>query len=169
MGHADEVAGPFAGDPRLVLKKLAQDPDALAVFGIGDLFVPFHADGEGVTSSDKAWPAIPSSGIDVGKLVVAEDVFNPLSLDRCATSTEKCVLNLEDFSSIQRSGSGAYNRVLRPGAIPHYYPGVAHEYVFYLPRQNIFYVARYGSERIAVSGPFAGDPRLVLKKQSGQP
>ena len=26
MNHSDEVSGPFAGDPRLVLKKLAGEP-----------------------------------------------------------------------------------------------------------------------------------------------
>ena len=58
MGHAEELAGPFGGDPRLVLKKLADDADAVVQLGflIGSL--------NGTDSSDEVWPAIPGSGID---------------------------------------------------------------------------------------------------------
>ena len=50
----------------------------------------------------------------------------------------------------------------------HRYTGT---YVFYLPRQNVFYL--WGdcgmSHFDGVSGPFEGDPRLVLKKLAGEP
>jgi len=42
---------------------------------------------------------------------------------------------------------------------------IAHEYVFYLPKHDIFYVTRYGSSGIAMLGPFTGDPRRLLKGQ----
>lgn len=56
-----------------------------------------------------------------------------------------------------------------PGRLAHYYPGYKQQYVFYLPRQNIFYVAGYSPSRVGylVSGPFAGDPRLELKLAEG--
>ena len=161
MGHGDRVAGPFAGDPRLVLKKLAEDPDAVAKLGM--LIVPFQSHGK--DSSDEAWPAIPNSGIDFSKLERAQGVTNPLSLDRCRASSDECVLNMEDFSSTRKNKSGKEISVLRPGVVAHYYPGLKQQYVFYLPTQNIFYVAGYNPfPRFIVSGPFAGDPREVLKK-----
>ena len=159
MGHGDGVAGPFAGDPRLVLKKLAEDPDAVAKLGM--LIVPFQT----ADSSDEAWPAIPNSGIDVSKLERAQSEFNPLSLDRCRASSDECVLNMEDFSSTRKNESGKEISVLRPGVVAHYYPGLKQQYVLFLPTQNIFYVAGYNPfPRMIVSGPFAGDPRQVLKK-----
>ncbi|HEX7334952.1 MAG TPA: hypothetical protein VF290_25840 [Pyrinomonadaceae bacterium] len=159
MGHGDVVAGPFAGDPRLVLKKLADDPDAVAELGM--LLVPFQIH----DATDEAWPAIPGSGIDIGKLERAQGVVNPLALDRCRASSDQCVMNMEDFSSTRKNKSGKETSVLRPGVIAHYYPGLRQQYVFYLPTQNIFYVAGFNPElRRILSGPFAGDPRLVLKK-----
>jgi hypothetical protein len=61
---------------------------------------------------------------------------------------------------------GTEKWLLRPDVIAHYYPGYNPQYVFYLPRQNIFYVAGYAPSGLGhlVSGPFAGDPRLALKK-----
>jgi hypothetical protein len=164
MGHGDLVQGPFAGDPRQVLKKLAEDPDSVAQFG--ELIVPFQAQGQGLDSSDEAWPGIPISGIDKSKLERAQNVFNPLSLDRCRASAEKCVMKMEDFSSKRRNRLGTEKWVLRPDVIAHYYPGSNQQYVFYLRRQNIFYVGGYdpSSSGLVVLGPFAGDPRLVLKK-----
>ena len=163
MGHFDELAGPFAGDPRLVLKKLAEDPDSVAE--LGSLIVPFQAQGQGLDSSDEAWPAIPSSGIDISKLEGAQGVFNPLLLDRCRASSKECVMNMGDFSSTRRNQSGKEIWALRPGVIAHYYPGRVNQYVFYLPRQKIFYVAGYDltTNSYPALGPFAGDPRLVLK------
>jgi hypothetical protein len=160
MGHADLVQGPFAGDPRSVLKKLAEPPDALAL--IGFLVVPFRGD-----ASVEAWPNVRLSGIDISKLKEAEGVGNPLSLERCRGSVEKCVMTMEDFSSKRGDKPGWEKRVLRPDVVAHYYAGFSQQYVFYLPKQNIFYVAGYGppgSVGHIVSGPFAGDPRLELKK-----
>jgi hypothetical protein len=164
MGHADEVAGPYAGDPRLVLKKLAKDPDSVA--SLGGLIVPFKAQGRDLDSSDEAWPAIPSFGIDIRKLERAHNVFNPLSLDRCRASSEECVMKMVDFSYIRRSQSGTEKWVLLPSVVAHFYPGYAQQYVFYLPRQHIFYVAGFNTSDISYRalGPFAGDPRLELKK-----
>ena len=164
MGHADELAGPFAGDPRLVLKKLVKDPDSVTQLGF--LIVPLQAQGQGLDSSYEAWPAVPASGIDISKLEKAQGVFNPLSLDRCRASSEQCVMTMEDFSSRRKNHSGKEIWALRPGVIAHYYPGRSPQYVFYFPERNIFYVAGYdlATNSYPVLGPFAGDPRLVLKK-----
>jgi hypothetical protein len=164
MGHADLVQGPFAGDPRLVLKKLAGAPDALAQLGF--LTVPFQAQGQGLDSSVDAWPNIPVSGIDITKLERAQNALNPLSLDRCRASAAKGVLKMEDFSSKRRNHLGIEKWVLRPDVVAHYYPGCSQQYVLYLPRQNIFYVAGFSPSGVGylVSGPFAGNPRLELRK-----
>jgi|GEM_PF-3748222 len=169
MNRADEVAGPFAGAPGSVLKKLAEDSDAVALLGF--IRVPFHARGQGLDSSDEAWPGFPASGIDVSKLEEAQNVSNPLSLDRCRGSAEKCVIRMEDFSTTRRDRLGTNRGVLPRDVIAHYYPGSKQQYVFYLPGQNIFCVAGYASLGLGpfVSGPFAGDPRVVLKKLAVAP
>jgi hypothetical protein len=164
MGHADLGQGPFAGDPRVVLKGLAEDPDSIAQLGF--LIVPFQTHGQAQASTAEAWPTIPRPGIDVTKLEKAENVFNPLSLERCRASSEKCVVSVNDFSAARKNQSTPYNRVLRSDVIAHYYRGEVDQYVFYLPRPNVFYVAGHGSSTPAydVWGPFVGDPRVVLKK-----
>jgi hypothetical protein len=80
-------------------------------------------------------------------------------------------MNLEDFSTTRRDRLGTNREVLRPDVIAHYYPGYRQEYVFYLPRQNIFYVAGYAPSGLGylVHGPFAGDPRVALKKLAAAP
>ena len=164
MGHADLVQGPYAGDPRSVLKKLAEDPDSVAL--LGSLAVPFQTQGQGLDPSVEAFPVFLLSGIDISKLEEAKNVFNPLSLDRCRASAEKCIMNMEDFSSTRRIQLGTEKWVLRTDVIAHYYAGYAQQYVFHLPRLKIFYVAGHSPSGLGylVSGPFAGDPRLVLKK-----
>jgi hypothetical protein len=164
MDHGDEVAGPYAGDPRLLFKKLAEDPDSVAQ--LGELIVPFQSQGQGVDSTNEAWPTVPGSGIDVSKLDGAQNVSNPLSLDRCRTPFEKCVIDKRDFSSERRNRLGLERWILRPDVIAHYYPGLVPQYVFYLPKQNIFYVAGFSpsATNYLALGPYAGDPRLVLKK-----
>ena len=168
MGHADLVAGPFAGDPRVELKKLA-DHDAIAQLGV--LIIPFQ------TSSDKAWPVFQSGVIDTAKLVRAENVVNPLSLDRCRASAENCIVTMQDFTARRIDQSGSEKETLRPHVIAHHYAGLKHQdaqrgvfkgetYVFYLPERNIFYLGGYIStpKSDEILGPFAGDPRVVLKK-----
>jgi hypothetical protein len=164
MGHADELAGPFSGDPRFILKKLAADPESLVQLGF--LFVPFQSYGQGPDSGNKAWPTVPGSGIDISKLEAAQRVVNPLSLDRCRAASDACVLTINDFSVPRRNKWGKETWVLRPNVLVHYYPGRVAQYVFYLPERNIFYVAGYvpSSVQPVVRGPFAGDPRLILKK-----
>jgi hypothetical protein len=186
MGHADLVQGPYAGDPRVVLKKLAEESDAVALLGM--FAVPFKTHGRGWGSSGEPWPvfSFPTAGIDMSKLERAQNVLNPLSLDRCRASSAPCVMNLTDFSikrryqlAVERSNQwGIEKRVLRPNVEVHYYPGVVihdaqqrrlklNTYVFYLSGQNIFYLGGYelppGDSNL-VLGPFAGDPRLVLKQ-----
>ena len=162
MGHADIGQGPFAGDPRLVFKELADDPESVAA--LGELTVPFETHGN---SDDEAWPTAPSFGFDVSKLQVAQYVFNPLGLDRCR-GAEKCVIDRNDFSYTRNNKSGAEQWVLRPGVIARFYAGLAQQYVLYLPEQNIFYVAGFtASSGHYLRGPFAGDPKLVLKKVEG--
>lgn len=169
MGHADFVQGPFAGDPRRVLKKLADDPDSVALLGY--VTIPFRS------QSDKAWPILDRIIIDVSKLERARNLLNPLSLDRCRNSPEECVITARDFMSQRRKPPSAERSVMRPDVLVHYYPGIRQQdaqggvvkietYVFYLPERNIFYLAGYGPEANfdQVLGPFAGDPRVVLKK-----
>lgn len=166
MGHADIGQGPFAGDPRLVLKELADDPESVATQGNG-LFVPFKAHRQFEKSSAQAWPTAPNFGFDVSKLEVVQNLLNPLGLDRCRAS-EKCVMTRDDFSYTRKNKSGAEQWVLRPGVIAYFYPGMAQQSVLYLPKQNVFYVAGFtASNGHYLAGPFAGDPRSVLKKVEG--
>ena len=160
MGHADELAGPFAGDPRVVLKKLVDDPEAVARLGF--LLVPVA----GLDSPDEVWPAITGSGIDTSKLERAQNGLNPLALDRCRASSEECVLTMQDFSLPRRNHFGKDIWTLRRGVKAHYYPGLLPKYTFHLPSRNIFYIAVFERETNSypVLGPFRGDPRLELKK-----
>lgn len=166
MGHGDLGQGPFVGDPRPVFKELAEDPESVATLGDG-LFVPFKAHVQWLESSNEPWPTAPNFGFDVSKLEVVQNVLNPLSLDRCRAS-EKCVMEKKDFSYTRKNKSGGEQWVLRPGVVAHFYPGMAQQFVFYLPNHNLFYVAGFTeSTGHYLAGPFAGDPRLVLKRVEG--
>src|SRR6185436_14059208 len=107
------------------------------------------------------------------KLEVA-NVSNPLSVTRCLTSSPPCIVRIrvDDFFS---EWKGRINEsTLRSDVFMHHYPHALFDwhylttgtYVFYLPKQNVFYFWGDCSMDHAdeVSGPFAGDPRVVLKK-----
>ena len=176
MGHADVGQGPYAGDPRVVLKKLAQDPESIAK--VGYLSVPFRTHRYDLDSQGEPWPDLSRVVIDTSKLERAHKVINPLSLDRCRkSSSEECVVTLRDFISQRKKQSGYEREVTRSDVLVHYYPSVKHQdaqrgvlkfetYVFYLPKRNIFYLGGTDSELKSdlILGPFANDPRVVLPK-----
>jgi hypothetical protein len=163
------------------------------------LLSPFQAIGQDKDSSDKAWPSLggdekiinkdqPGFIIDPQKLDLAQNVSNPLSVTRCLPSSEPCVvLHSVSYFFSELKGIAPFlieKSILRPDVMMRHYPDAlvgdgslwlhhryTGTYVFYLPRQNVFYLwgdcgMNHSDE---VRGPFAGDPRLVLKKLAGEP
>jgi len=153
---------------------------ALAAF----ILSPIPVKGQDKDSSDKTWPALGSTEkaivdgrprfiIERRKLEIA-NVSNPLSVTRCLSSTPPCIVRIrvDDFFS---EWKGRIDKsTLRPDVLMHHYPHalfdwhylVTGTYVFYLPKQNVFYLwGDCGMDHAdELSGPFAGDPRVVLKK-----
>lgn len=135
----------------------------------------------------------PGFIIDPRKLDLAQNVSNPLSVTRCPPSSKPCVVSLlvsDFFSELKGIDPSLIEKsILRPDVMMRHYPNAlvgdalssdgplwSHHsytgtYVFYLPRQNVFYL--WGDCGIShfdvVRGPFAGDPRLMLKKLAGEP
>ncbi|MGI8897905.1 MAG: hypothetical protein ACR2IB_05870 [Pyrinomonadaceae bacterium] len=154
----------------------------------GFILLPIQVKGQDKDSSDKTWPSLGSAEktIDEGrprfiiehqKLEIARNVSNPLGVTRCNPSSEGCFVWLGDFFS-ELKGSMKEN-ILRPGIMMHHYPQALFErhyrstgtYVFYLPKQKVFYLwgdCGMGHADL-VAGPYAGDPRSVLKKLAEDP
>jgi hypothetical protein len=165
---------------RLILTALL----SLAIF-------PAVASGQRKDSTDQAWPPLPPVNnkkfivleaqlwdtwfsIDLGKLEKTTLMSNPLSVQRCGSTLEGCILDVSDFFSERAGIHGKKRDVLRLGVMMHHYPYIltgghgrgSGTYVFFLPKEKVFYL--WGdcgmNHADVVFGPFAGDPRLVLKK-----
>ena len=153
---------------------------ALAAF----ILSPIQVKGQDKDTSDKTWPSLVGSEktivegwprfiIQHQKLEVSK-VSNPLSVTRCLTTTPPCIVRIrvDDFFSEWKGRID--DSTLRPGVLMHHYPQVLFDwhyratgtYVFYLSKQKVFYL--WGDcvmdHRDEVWGPFAGDPRVILKK-----
>ncbi len=127
--------------------------------------------------------------IDLRKLELAESVSSPVSATPCNPTSEGCAdyiwerdFFFEDKSTLHpdvmmRHYPNALlgapfdtpvsrSRYLRGGCMQVNRYRATGTYVYYLPKQNVFYL--YGDCGMnhfdGVAGPFAGDPRLVLKK-----
>lgn len=83
---------------------------------------------------------VPNSGFDVTKLEAAQNLFNPLSLDRCRDSSEPCVVNMDDFFTTRANQSRGHKTVLRSDVIAHFYPGYVKKirFLFTQPEHLLF-------------------------------
>jgi hypothetical protein len=161
----------------------------LLLIGLLSLTV-FQAEafGQGKDSTDEGWPLLPPGSnkkivvpqaepwfsIDLEKLEKTTLTSNPLSAARSGSTLEKRILYVSDFFSERKGIYGKKKDVLRPGVIMHHYSYVLSgghgrgtgTDVFYLPNEKVFYL--WGdcgmNHADVVFGPFAGDPRVVLKK-----
>ena len=157
---------------------------SLALFPVG-------AFGQVKDSTDEGWPPLPPVNgkkiiipgaqswnmwfnIDLGKLEKTTLPSNPLALQRCGSTAEGCILYVSDFFSERAGIYGKKRDVLRPGVMMHHYPyilsgghgRITGTDVFFLPKEKVFYL--WGdcvmNHMDVLFGPFAGDPRVVLKK-----
>jgi hypothetical protein len=136
------------------------------------------------SSTDKAWPSLVvrdtkihldgewDFSINIEQLGGAS-VGNPLDIQRCQSGAT-CRPYVSDFFSKWNGQFGIDKSVLRSDVIMHHYPRVlvggqgriTGTYVFFLPAQNVFFL--WGDCAMnhvdPVLGPFAGDPRSVLKR-----
>lgn len=152
---------------------------------------PVAASGQKKDLTDEAWPPLPPVNgktfivtetrppntwfsIDLTKLEKTTLMSNPLAVERCDSNFEVCVLRVSDFFSERAGIYGKKQDVLRPGVLMHHYPYIlagghgrgSGTDVFFLPKENVFYL--WGdcgmNHSDVLFGPFAGDPRVVLKK-----
>jgi hypothetical protein len=160
-----------------------------------------HVKGQDKDSRDPTWPSLGSAEkqideaqprflLESPKLEPAKNVSNPLGVTRCWPGREGCVvwIRVDDFFSLWKGT--IKTSTLRADVLMHHYPRALVDshyistgtYVFYLPKQKVFYLwgdcgmdhadelagPFAGDPRLvfqyAVWGPFAGDPRLMLKK-----
>ncbi len=143
----------------------------LAVLGL--ILLPILVEGQEKDPTDKTWPALSRAdgNVDEGqpRFVIESQ---KLQLSTAAKVSSSWIPNAF-FSEWKDTIKGS---TLRTDVMMHHYPDVLFDshfratgtYVFYLPKEQVFYLwGDCGMDHgDAVAGPFAGDPRLVLKQLS---
>ena len=166
---------------------------ALALFFFVSL--PLQVQGQDQHSDDKAWPALGETGkiisrdqprfiIDSRTFEKAPNTSNPLSVTRCRPTPDGCVAWIWAMDFFTEWKGQIKESIMRPDVMMKHYPDALFgksavegghvwphfhatgTYVFYLPKQNLFYLWGdcFVNHYDEMGGPFVGDPRLVLKK-----